>query len=80
MIYMLSSLAPNGVDMMDLNSPVDLPDGVILNYSYDINIIGQVIATAHIAPIPIPEPGIYALFLAGLDLPGSWCGESRKPH
>ncbi|HVW63525.1 MAG TPA: DUF3466 family protein [Nitrosospira sp.] len=62
---------PNGVEMMDLNSLVDLPDGVILNYANDINNAGQVIAIGELPFIPIiPEPGIYAIFLAGLTLVG----------
>ena len=58
---MLSSLAP-----VDLNSLVDLPPGVILYAAFDINNAGQVIAATAI----IPEPAIYAFFLAGLGLIG----------
>ena len=50
---------------MDLNSLVDLPDGVILTHAIDINNNGQVIATGI-----VPEPETYALMLAGLVLVG----------
>ena len=51
--------------MMDLNSLVDVPGGVILTQATGINNAGQVIAVG-----TIPEPEIYALFLAGLGLVG----------
>ena len=54
---------PDGAGMMDLNSVVDLPAGVILSDATGINNSGQVVAI-------IPEPEIYALFLAGLTLIG----------
>ncbi len=52
--------------MMDLNSLslVGLPAGVVLESASGINNAGQVIATT------IPEPEVYALFLAGLALVG----------
>jgi probable HAF family extracellular repeat protein len=53
---------PDGVGMTDLNSLVDLPEGVILTGARDINDAGQVIATA------IPELQAYPMFLAGLGL------------
>jgi probable HAF family extracellular repeat protein len=56
---------PDGAGMMDLNSLVDVPGGVILAGAFGINNSGQVIAIA-----TIPEPEIYALFLAGLALVG----------
>jgi probable HAF family extracellular repeat protein len=56
---------PNGVGMMDLNSLVNLPEGVLLTEARDINNSGQVVAIGL-----IPEPEIYALFLAGLGLIG----------
>jgi hypothetical protein len=52
--------------MIDLNSLVNLPDGVFLSRVMDINNEGQVIAYA----IVIPKPESYALFLAGLALVG----------
>ena len=55
---------PNGAGMMDLNSLVDVPGGLVLNWASGINNSGQVIAIA------IPEPEISALFLAGLALVG----------
>ena len=57
---------PDGAGMMDLNSLslVGLPAGVVLQSATGINNAGQVIATA------IPEPEVYALFLAGLALVG----------
>jgi hypothetical protein len=51
--------------MVDLNSLVDLPHGVILTYAGGINNDGQVIAMG-----VIPEPETYALMLAGLGLIG----------
>jgi probable HAF family extracellular repeat protein len=57
---------PNGAGMVDLNSLVNLPPGVILAYAFGINNAGQVIAMAP----AIPEPEVYALFLAGLALVG----------
>ena len=45
--------------MSDLNSLVDLPDGVVLRNAMDINNSGQVIATG------VPEPETYALLLVG---------------
>ena len=62
---MLSSPAPDGAGMMDLNSLVDVPNGVILEQATGINNSGQVVAIGN-----IPEPEIYALFLAGLALVG----------
>ena len=56
---------PDGAGMMDLNSLVDVPAGVILEQAFGINNSGQVIAIAN-----VPEPEIYALFLAGLALVG----------
>jgi probable HAF family extracellular repeat protein len=52
---------PDGAGVMDLSSLVDLPGGVILTEARGINNTGQVIAIAI-----VPEPEIYALFLAGL--------------
>ena len=52
--------------MVDLNSLVHLPGGVILTEAIGINNAGQVIAVA----TSVPEPEIYALFLAGLVLIG----------
>ena len=56
---------PDGAGVMDLNSLVDLPGGVILTHATGINNSGQVIAIGI-----VPEPEIYALFLAGLVLVG----------
>jgi probable HAF family extracellular repeat protein len=56
---------PSGEGMLDLNSLVDLPAGVILYAANDLNNTGQVIALG-----TIPEPEVYALFLAGLALVG----------
>ena len=55
----------NGEGMMDLNSLVDVPGGLVLVGATGINNSGQVIAIG-----TIPEPEIYALFLAGLALVG----------
>jgi probable HAF family extracellular repeat protein len=57
--------SPNGMEMMDLNSLVDLPAGVILTNAVGINNLRQVIALG-----VIPEPEAYAMFLAGLGLIG----------
>ena len=56
---------PNGVGMTDLNSLVNLRQGVILTSTADINNHGQVIAAG-----TVPEPETYALMLAGLGLVG----------
>jgi probable HAF family extracellular repeat protein len=57
---------PDGAGMIDLNSLVDVPGGVILTNAAGINNSGQVVAIGSI----IPEPEIYALFLAGLAMIG----------
>ena len=56
---------PDGMGMMDLNSLVDLPRGVILTQALDINNAGQVLAIS-----VVPEPEIYAMLLGGLGLVG----------
>ena len=53
----------NGAGIMDLNSLVHLPGGVILTQATGINNSGQVIAIAI-----VPEPEVYALLLKGLPL------------
>ena len=63
---------PNGAGRTDLNSLVHLPGGMTLTEATGINNAGQVIAIA-----PIPEPEIYALFLAGLGLIG-FIGRQKK--
>lgn len=60
---------PNGEGMMDLNSLVDLPQGVILTKAMDINNNGQIIAV-------VPEPQTYGLLLVGLGL--VWFVAGRK--
>lgn len=60
---------PDGEGMMDLNSLLDLPNGLVLGAPIDINNAGQVIAWGSIIP-SIPEPEIYALLLAGLTVVG----------
>ncbi|PTR16036.1 putative HAF family extracellular repeat protein [Nitrosospira sp. Nsp2] len=57
---------PNGDGMTDLNSLVDLPDGVVLTEAREINNAGQVIA--YPASPQIPEPKIYVMIIAGLGL------------
>jgi probable HAF family extracellular repeat protein len=57
---------PDGAGMMDLNSLVDVPGGLVLTEAHGVNNSGQVIASAQV----IPEPEIYALFLAGLAIVG----------
>jgi hypothetical protein len=52
--------------MRDLNSLVDVPGGLVLSDATAINNSGQIIALG----IIVPEPEIYALFLAGLALVG----------
>lgn len=56
---------PDGLGMTDLNSLVSLPEGVILMEAVDINDARQVLAIAL-----IPEPEIYGMLLAGLNLIG----------
>jgi len=57
---------PDGMGMRDLNSLVDVPGGLVLHGATGINNSGQVVAGVTV----IPEPEIYALFLAGLALVG----------
>ena len=57
---------PDGMGMRDLNSLVDVPGGLVLSDATAINNSGQIIALG----IIVPEPEIYALFLAGLALIG----------
>ena len=45
---------PDGEGMMDLNSVVNLPRGVILTEATDINNVGQVIAWVFPSPNPTP--------------------------
>ena len=63
---------PDGVGMTDLNSLVDLPEGVLLTDATDINDAGQVIAIA------IPEPQSYVMLLAGLGLIGFMAHGKRR--
>ncbi|SCY57163.1 PEP-CTERM protein-sorting domain-containing protein [Nitrosospira sp. Nl5] len=70
--YHVFITGPNGEGMMDLNSLIDLPEGVILTNAIDINNNGQVIATG------IPEPETYALMLAGLGLIGFIAGRKKS--
>lgn len=65
----------SGAGMTDLNSLVDLPDGVILTRALDINNKGQVVAIAMASSIPEPEG--YAMFLAGLGMMAFY-GASQK--
>jgi probable HAF family extracellular repeat protein len=64
---------PDGKGMVDLNSLVDLSEGVILTRAAGINNNGQVIAMG-----VIPEPETYALMLAGLGLIGLMGGARRR--
>jgi probable HAF family extracellular repeat protein len=57
---------PDGLGIKDINTLVDLPQGVSLTSAIDINNNGQVIAAG-----VIPEPETYALMLAGLALVGA---------
>ncbi|WON73955.1 PEP-CTERM sorting domain-containing protein [Nitrosospira sp. Is2] len=66
----------NGVGMTDLNSLVKLPAGVILAEAWDINNMGQVIATTSLL---IPEPESYLMFLGGLGLVGFMTWRKRLP-
>jgi probable HAF family extracellular repeat protein len=59
----------HGSGMTDLNSLVDLPQGLVLTDAMAINNSGQVVALAGPPPV-IPEPETYALMLAGLGLIG----------
>ena len=54
----------NGMGMIDLNSLVSLPEGIILTSADAINDHGLVLVQA------IPEPESYALMLVGLGLIG----------
>ncbi|SEA47463.1 PEP-CTERM sorting domain-containing protein [Nitrosospira multiformis] len=59
--------------MVDLNTLLDIPRGVILTDATGINNNGQGIAIAETS-VPIPEPETYALMLVGLSLVGLWHG------
>jgi probable HAF family extracellular repeat protein len=61
----ITGTGAGGEGMIDLNSLVDLPEGVILTSAGGINNAGQVIAMG-----VIPEPETYAMLLAGLCLIG----------
>ena len=61
-----------GIGTIDLNSPIDLPHGMVLTSALGINNAGQLILIAQV----IREPETYAMFLAGLGLSGSWYGGS----
>ena len=64
---------PDGKGMVDLNSVVNLPQGVILTEARDINNVGQVIA------LGVPEPESYAMFLAGMGLVAFVARRKRLP-
>jgi hypothetical protein len=55
---------PGGVGIADLNSLVDLPDGVALVEATGINDQGQVAALGTVQIIP--KPSAYVMLLAGL--------------
>jgi probable HAF family extracellular repeat protein len=61
----------NGVGITDLNSLVDLPDGVVLRDAMGINNNRQVIVMG------VPEPETYALMLVGLGLVGFMARRKR---
>ncbi|MEK8051877.1 PEP-CTERM sorting domain-containing protein [Ideonella sp. DXS22W] len=77
--------AANGSVVVDLNTLVSLPDGMVLNVATAINEQGQIVANSDLghawlltpetldgslpAPPPVPEPATWALWLAGLALP-----------
>jgi probable HAF family extracellular repeat protein len=65
---------PNCAGMMDLNSMLDLPDGLVLSQATGINVRGQVVATAF-----IPEPDSYVMLLAGLGLVWFMAWRKRRP-
>jgi probable HAF family extracellular repeat protein len=64
----------NGTGMTDLNSFVELPQGVILTEAMGINNNGQVVA---VGVGIVPEPETYAMLLAGLGLVG-FMARNRK--
>jgi len=66
---------PDGAGMVDLNSLISLPAGVTLTEAVAINNSGQVVAVGTAAVIP--EPEVYALFLAGLALVGFIAGRKK---
>ena len=58
---------PDGEGMVNLNSLLDLPEGIILTKAIDINNQGQVLAYAVTS---VPEPETYVLMLIGLSVIG----------
>ena len=56
---------PNGQGMTDLNSLINVPDGVVLVDATNINNNGQLVAVG-----VVPEPEMYAMLLLGLGLIG----------
>jgi hypothetical protein len=59
--------------MTDLNSLINLPEGVTLTNAVGINNLAQVIAVAQV----IPEPASYAMFVSGLGLIGFMARRKR---
>jgi probable HAF family extracellular repeat protein len=66
---------PNGDGMTDLNSLVNVPDGVVLINAIDINNKRQVIATGVVSEVP--ELETYALMLTGSALIGLMARRKR---
>ena len=64
-IYHAFITGAHGAGMIDLNSLVELPNGVHLSRALDMNNAGQVIAVG-----AVPEPEIFVLLISGMALIG----------
>ncbi|MBA4142139.1 MAG: DUF3466 family protein [Nitrosospira sp.] len=73
---------PDGEGMTDLNSLVELENGIFLADAMGINDRGQIIANASDGRAyllsPVPEPQAYAMLLAGLGLMGFMARRKKK--
>jgi probable HAF family extracellular repeat protein len=73
---------PDGEGMADLNSFVNLENGVYLASATGINDVGQIIANASDGRSyllsPVPEPEIYGMLLAGLGLTGFMARRKKR--
>lgn len=81
-IMVATLIRGHGQAAVDLNTLVDLPDGVVLMSADGINDLGQIVATSTTGSIyllsPVPEPGRLMLFALGLTLMGALVRSRRQ--